>query len=124
MQVHDPGEVLDDPGGHAAADVARDDRFPEPDAEGGRGLHARVDAGDQVQLSERDEGNLGDVAWAPEAAKARLRSRYRVMFGMAGPFKINKPWRRATTPFPLHLQHDTAARTTPPALRPDPRALP
>ncbi|MDN3058785.1 hypothetical protein PH213_30415 [Streptomyces sp. SRF1] len=32
MQVHDPGEVLDDRGGHTTADVARDDRFPEPDA--------------------------------------------------------------------------------------------
>ncbi|MGW1108062.1 hypothetical protein [Streptomyces sp. NPDC002540] len=61
MQVHDPGEILDDRRCHAAADVPRDDRFSEPDAQHGGGLHARIDADDQVQLLEGDERDPGDV---------------------------------------------------------------
>ncbi|MGH8963077.1 MAG: hypothetical protein ACRDWT_18130 [Jatrophihabitantaceae bacterium] len=60
VQVADPGEVLDDRRSDPAAEITGDDGLAELDTEHGCRLHPRVDAGDDIQLLERNERDRGD----------------------------------------------------------------
>jgi hypothetical protein len=75
VQVTDPGEVIEDSRGDAAADGAGDDRVAERQPEQIARVDSRIDTGDDVDLLVRDERDRRDVPLRVRPGEVRIACR-------------------------------------------------